>query len=309
MNTGRALTIGNFDGVHAGHQKLIDRVNVIAREHGLTSAAVTFDPHPTKLLAPGRAPKLLMSLEARIAQMKRYGLDEVMCLPFDLQMATLSPDQFAQLILRDTLNAKAVVVGDNFRFGHKQAGDVEALAQLGEKYGFITQAISAVVVRARIASSSAIRQLLADGEVSKACRLLNRPFSVEGEIVSGHGIGSKQTVPTLNLATTAEVLPANGVYVTSTLLPGDDKPAPSITNIGMRPTFGGDKLSIETFLLGPLITPPANITLLFHRRVRDERQFPSPELLRAQIMKDVERANTFWRRLKPASAIINANPL
>ena len=297
MTAGRALTIGNFDGVHRGHQELIKQVCTIAGEHGWTSAAVTFDPHPTKLLAPQRAPKLLMPLEARIAQMKRYGLDEVMCLPFDHAMASLAPDQFAQQILRDKLSAKAVVVGDNFRFGHKQAGDVHALAQLGAKYGFLTQAIGAVVVRGRIASSSAIRHLLAAGEVSKACRLLNRPFSIEGQIVSGHGIGAKQTVPTLNLDTNAEVLPANGVYITSTLLPGHDKPVPSITNIGMRPTFGGDKLTIETFLLGPFNEQPTTMTLFFHRHVREEQQFPSPEALRTQIMKDVGRANAYWRRV------------
>ena len=297
MTAGMALTIGNFDGVHRGHQELIKQVCAIAREHGWTSAAVTFDPHPTKLLAPQRAPKLLMPLEARIAQMKRYGLDEVMCLPFDHAMASLSPDQFAQQVLKDKLDAKAVVVGDNFRFGHKQAGDVHALAELGAKYGFLTQAIGAVVVRGRIASSSAIRHLLAAGEVSKACRLLNRPFSIEGTIVSGHGIGTKQTVPTLNLDTNAEVLPANGVYITSTLLPGHDQPVPSITNIGMRPTFGGDKLTIETFLLGPFTEQPTTITLFFHRHVREEQQFPSPEALRTQIMKDVGRANAYWRRV------------
>lgn len=297
MTAGMALTIGNFDGVHRGHQELIKQVCAIAREHGWTSAAVTFDPHPTKLLAPQRAPKLLMPLAARIAQMKRYGLDEVMCLPFDHAMASLSPDQFAQQVLKDKLDAKAVVVGDNFRFGHKQAGDVHALAELGAKYGFLTQAIGAVVVRGRIASSSAIRHLLAAGEVSKACRLLNRPFSIEGTIVSGHGIGTKQTVPTLNLDTNAEVLPANGVYITSTLLPGHDQPVPSITNIGMRPTFGGDKLTIETFLLGPFTEQPTTITLFFHRHVREEQQFPSPEALRTQIMKDVGRANAYWRRV------------
>lgn len=297
MTAGMALTIGNFDGVHRGHQELIKQVCAIAREHGWTSAAVTFDPHPTKLLAPQRAPKLLMPLEARIAQMKRYGLDEVMCLPFNHAMASLSPDQFAQQVLKDKLDAKAVVVGDNFRFGHKQAGDVHALAELGAKYGFLTQAIGAVVVRGRIASSSAIRHLLAAGEVSKACRLLNRPFSIEGTIVSGHGIGTKQTVPTLNLDTNAEVLPANGVYITSTLLPGHDQPVPSITNIGMRPTFGGDKLTIETFLLGPFTEQPTTITLFFHRHVREEQQFPSPEALRTQIMKDVGRANAYWRRV------------
>ena len=170
------------------------------------------------------------------------------------------------------------------------------MRDLGQRLDFLTEVVGAVTVRGEVASSSCIRKLLRAGDVSKACRLLNRPFSIHGPIVSGHGIGSKQTVPTLNLETKTEVLPANGVYITSAMLPGASLAWPSITNIGMRPTFGGDKLTIETFLLDSVPVYPDSITLRFHRRIRDERLFPSAEALKAQIMKDVGRAKSYWRR-------------
>lgn len=294
----RSLTIGNFDGVHLGHQKLIAKVIEVAALNGWRPAAITFHPHPIQILAPERAPQLLMPIEDRIEQMKQYGIEEVICLPFNMEMAALTPTQFAEQILVGQCSAKAVIVGDNFRFGHRQAGDVKTLLDLGQQLDFITEVVGAVTLRGQVASSSCIRNLLRAGNVAKACRLLNRPFSIHGPIVSGHGIGSKQTVPTLNLETQTEVLPANGVYITSTILPGASDATPSITNIGMRPTFGGDKLTIETFLLEPVLTHPASITLRFHRGIREERLFPSPEALKAQIMKDVSRAKTYWRRRK-----------
>ncbi len=294
--SGLALTIGNFDGVHCGHQKLICRVVELAAANGWMTGAVTFDPHPTRLLAPERAPKLLMTLKDRALVMQYYGIEEMFPISFNRELASLSPEQFVQQILVEQLNAKAVVVGDNFRFGNKQAGDVALLTSLGQHYGFITEVIGAVEVRGGIVSSSAIRNLLTSGEVSKACRLLNRPYEIQGKVVRGHGIGSKQTVPTLNLDTAAEVLPASGVYITSTVLPGETNAFASITNIGMRPTFDGDKLTIETFLLDPFSGQPEALALRFHRRVREERKFDSPERLKAQILKDAGRAQTYWRR-------------
>lgn len=294
----RSLTIGNFDGVHLGHQKLIDKVREVADENGWRPAAITFHPHPIQILAPERAPQLLMPIDERINQLKQYGIEEVICLPFSKEMAALTPAQFAEHVLAQQCGARGVIVGDNFRFGHRQAGDVQTLQELGQRLNFITNVVGAVTRRGEIASSSCIRKLLKAGEVSKACRLLNRPFSIHGQIVTGQGIGSKQTVPTLNLETRTEVLPANGVYVTSTILPGESMATPSITNIGMRPTFGGEKLTIETFLLDGITTQPDSITLRFHRRIREEQLFPSPELLKVQIMKDVGRAKAYWRHYK-----------
>ena len=204
-------------------------------------------------------------------------------------------------ILIEELDARSVLVGDNFRFGAGQAGDVALLRTLGEQMGFRTEIIHEVKRHGRTVSSSAIRHILEDGDVALANRLLEHAYSIEGEVVQGRGVGSKQTVPTLNLQTTAELIPATGVYITATT----DIEAPgrswnSITNIGFRPTFDdGQGLSIETFLLTPLTgDPPRRIRLQFLRRVREERKFESPEVLKAQILKDVSRAQAYFRRLR-----------
>ena len=296
--TQSAVTIGNFDGVHRGHQKLIQRVCEIARENDWHPLVLTFEPHPAKIVAPAKAPKLLTTPAQRARLMCGHGIEEVVVLPFDHEMARLTPEQFVENVLVNSLHARAVVVGDNFRFGHRAAGDVNALRQFGEKYGFSTEVVQPVALRNGIVSSSAVRALIAEGKVSRACRMLGRPYLIEGDIVSGHGIGSKQTVPTLNLQTKAEVLPARGVYVTRTT-DGHDavRRWRSITNIGNRPTFGGGDLSIETFLLDPLTgDAPRQIRLEFLTRVRDERKFENAEALKAQILRDVTHAQEYFRR-------------
>jgi riboflavin kinase/FMN adenylyltransferase len=294
-----AVTIGNFDGVHAGHRSILRRVVQIAREHGWTPAAITFDPHPTRVVAPARAPQLLTTIEQRCELMRREGIELVLVIPFTMEVAQLSPEQFVSQILVDALRVRAVLVGENFRFGARQAGDIHTLQELGPRYGFEVQIIEGVRRHGRMVSSSDLRRLIAEGKVTLAWRELERPYTVEGDIVPGHGIGSKQTVPTLNLATAAEVLPASGVYVTCTEDLDSGRRWDSITNIGYRPTFGGDSLTIETFLLSPLEgDAPRRIRLSFLRRVRDERKFESPEALKAQILKDVARANAWFRRLR-----------
>jgi riboflavin kinase/FMN adenylyltransferase len=175
---------------------------------------------------------------------------------------------------------------------------VDTLERLGREYGFTVEAVPAVVVRGRIVSSTEVRHLIEAGSVSFAARLLERPYALDGQVVRGHGIGSKQTVPTLNLDTTAEVLPAHGVYITHTRDRDSARTWPSISNIGYRPTFNGDRLTIETFLLQPLEgDSPRRIRVEFLRRVRDERKFDSPEALKTQILKDVARAQAFFRRV------------
>jgi riboflavin kinase/FMN adenylyltransferase len=288
-----AVTIGNFDGVHIGHRHLFGQL----RQGGSKPTVLTFDPHPARVVAPDRAPRLLTTLEERLALMRDQGIEQVLLLPFTAEIARLTPEQFVSQIVSGTLGAKSVLVGDNFRFGHKQAGDTAALAELGTRYGFETRIVGAIKCRGKIVSSSAVRALIDAGDVSLACRFLNRPYAISGEVVHGHGIGSKQTVPTLNLKTSAEIIPARGVYITRT----HDLDAPrswnSITNIGYRPTFGGDELTIETFLLEPLTgETPHRIRLDFLKRVRDERKFENPEALKTQILRDVRRAQTYFRR-------------
>jgi riboflavin kinase / FMN adenylyltransferase len=293
-----AVTIGNFDGVHVAHRRLFARVVELAREHGWVSSVLTFDPHPTRVVAPDRAPKLLSTPEQRFAWMAQAGIEQVLLLPFNRDVAQLTPEEFVQRVLVDRLHAKAVVVGDNFRFGNKQAGDTRALTELGARYGFHTEVVGGVSLRGRTVSSTAVRRLVESGAVSAACRLLGRPYALDGEVVRGHGIGSKQTVPTLNLNTAAEVLPATGVYVTRTIDMQNERRWRTITNVGYRPTFGGQDLSVETYVLEPLQEPaPSRIRVEFLRRVREERRFESPEALKQQILRDVQRAQSFFRRL------------
>ena len=300
-----AITIGNFDGVHLGHRRLIRRVVALAREHGWTPALLTFDPHPTTVVAPQRAPRLLTTIPDRVELIRAAGIQHIEILPFTREISQLSPEEFVTQILVQKLGAKAVVIGHNFRFGNRAAGDVTTLRQLGIKYGFTTEVCPPVRSRSRDISSSEIRSLLQAGQVSRACRMLGRPYALQGEVVHGHGVGSSKTVPTLNLSTSAEVLPATGVYITRTRELSD---APrnwnSITNVGFRPTFGGDSaLSIETFLLDPLAgATPSRIAVHFLRRVRDEKKFENAEALKTQILRDVARAQSYFRRMTRARA-------
>jgi len=298
LTAGSVISIGNFDGVHAAHRQLLRRVAELARENNLKPAVLTFDPHPTRVVAPERAPRLLTTIEERVALIREQGIEEVVVLPFTADIARLSPEEFVERIVVGQIHARIVMVGDNFRFGHKQAGDVKTLTELGGRFGFQTHIVGAVKRRGRVVSSSEIRRLIEEGNVAMAARLLERPYALSGDVVSGHGIGSKQTVPTLNLSTPAEVIPANGVYITCTsdLEIGDRWH--SITNVGNRPTFGGDGLSIETYLLSSFDgLTPERISVEFLRRVRAERKFESPEALKQQIFRDVARAQTFFRRL------------
>jgi riboflavin kinase/FMN adenylyltransferase len=295
-----AVTIGNFDGVHLGHRRILRRVKEIAAEHGWKPSVLTFDPHPTRVVAPDRTPPLLTSPERRAALMREEGIAQVLILPFTRELAMLTPEQFVERLLVKALGARAVLVGDNFHFGHRQAGNVAVLAELGCKFGFETEIVKAVAWRGRVVSSSGIRELIRAGKVGLAARLLQHAYGLEGEVVSGRGVGSKQTVPTLNLATQSEVIPANGVYITCTRDLADGREWRSVTNVGYRPTFGAsDQLTIETFLLDPLAgEAPKRIRVEFLRRIREERKFDSPEALRTQILKDVRTANAYFRRAR-----------
>lgn len=293
-----ALTIGNFDGVHAGHRKILRRVVEVARAYGWTPSALTFDPHPAVVVAPERAPRLLTTPEQRCLLMAEEGIEQVLILPFTPELSRMQPEEFAAEVLVGALEAKAVLVGENFRFGHRHAGDTRRLEELGRRLGFATESLPAVTVRGRMVSSSEIRRLIQAGAVSTACRLLERPYALEGEVKPGHGVGSRYTVPTLNLAAGDGVLPAIGVYITRTVEPDTARWMPSVTNVGHRPTFGGGELTVETYVLDALDRKPQRIRIEFLRRLREERRFADPAALRAQIERDVERARSWFRRLQ-----------
>jgi riboflavin kinase/FMN adenylyltransferase len=292
-----ALTIGNFDGVHAAHRRILRRVKAVADERGLKAATLTFDPHPTRIVAPERAPRLMTTPEERCRLMGEEGLEQALILEFTRELSELSPEEFVRRVLAGALQARAILVGDNFRFGHGQAGDIVTLASLGSSFDFTVEVVHAIRIRGQIVSSSAVRRFIEAGNVARACRLLERPYALAGDIVTGRGVGSRQTVPTLNLAATAEVIPARGVYITRTTDLEDGRQWQSVTNIGVRPTFDAGGLSIETFLLSGLQgKSPMRIRLEFLWRIREERRFESPAALRAQILKDAARAQAYFRR-------------
>jgi riboflavin kinase/FMN adenylyltransferase len=292
------VTIGNFDGVHVGHREILRRVTAIARDQGLTPTVLTFDPHPARVLAPERAPRLIMTIAQRLRRFGEAGIEAVLLVPFSLEFAKLTPAEFAEQILSGTLRARYVMVGDDFRFGYKQSGNIDTLRTLGDDFGFALEPVPAILGRGQRVSSTAIRALVAAGRVAHACRSLGAPFALEGPVVHGYGIGSKQTVPTLNLAPENELLPGTGVYVTRTRDQGTGDAWRSITNVGYRPTFEGRELTVETFLLNPPPpSAPARIEVSFWGFVRQERKFDSPEALKSQILRDVGAANRFHRRL------------
>ena len=293
-----ALTIGNFDGVHMGHRNILRRLVALARNRGWKPSVLTFDPHPTRVVAPERTPPLLTTPERRAGLMREEGVEQVLVLPFLPEVARLAPEDFMRDIVTGRLGARAVLVGANFRFGHRHAGDFHTLQELGRRYGCETEIVEAVTCRGQVVSSSAIRALLRAGRVSLAARFLERPYAVEGEVEHGRGVGAKQTVPTLNLSTDADVIPARGVYVTRTRDLAGAREWNSITNIGYRPTFGeSGERTIETFLLDGLDVPaPSRIRVAFLHRLREERQFESVDALKARILADVRVARNYFRR-------------
>jgi riboflavin kinase / FMN adenylyltransferase len=292
-----AVTIGNFDGVHMAHRKLFERVIRSAREAEAKAVAITFDPHPAKVLAPERAPAVLTPLGAKIALIEKESIDFLIVLNFNEDLARLSPSEFVQRILVERLGAAVVHVGSNFRFGYRRAGDTATLVELGKQSGFRVEVLPMIQCRGELVSSSRIRHLLAEGRVEIAGRMLGRPYRVAGAIVAGEGVGHKQTAPTLNLAPVGQQLPQNGVYITQTRL--GDKLHPSVTNVGQRPTFGLHPVTVESYLLDfSGIAKAGSMEVEFLYRLRNEIKFPNPEALRKQIQSDVRRAVKFFRLLK-----------
>jgi riboflavin kinase/FMN adenylyltransferase len=290
-----AVTIGNFDGVHRGHQALFDRLP----GKGAKPSVITFDPHPSSVVAPDRAPKLMSTLEQRVRWMRESGIEQVLVIPFDDAFSRLDAEAFARTVLVEAAGAKFVAVGSNFRFGRKAGGDTEMLSRLGRTLGFDTEAVDPVLWRGIVVSSTEIRRAVESGAVHCAARLLGRPFTLEGDVVSGHGVGSKQTVPTLNLAPVSEVLPASGVYISRVRDLDSDRRWPAVTNAGTRPTFAGDRFAIESFILEGFSDPsPSRIGVDFLRRIRDEKRFADAAELKVQILRDAANAAKYHGRVR-----------
>jgi riboflavin kinase/FMN adenylyltransferase len=288
-----ALAIGNFDGVHLGHQQILRRVAEHARRGKCLAAVLTFYPHPTRVLRPSEAPALLMTLDQRLKAIEAMGIDAALVMRFDAEFAKISPEDFVRTFVNQTMRAEFVAIGANFRFGHRQAGDVSTLKELGRQSGFDVESIAPVVVSGVTVSSTVIRKYVREGQVEEAARMLGRPYALEGEIRPGTGQGRKFVVPTLNLHTAQELLPKIGVYATEVVLGG--KTFRAATNVGMRPTFDGAHVTIESHLLdfSDELTSGA-MTVRFLARLRDEMKFSGPEALRQQILSDIEQVKKYF---------------
>jgi len=296
-----AVTIGNFDGIHLGHRELLGRVVHSAGQLDGTSVVLTFDPHPAQVLAPERAPKTLTPFALKARLIEREGIELLLVLRFNRELSILTPEEFVSRILVEKLRAAVVHVGSNFRFGHQRAGDTALLAELGKKNGFRLETLPMIKVRGHRVSSSQVRRFLSEGRVEIAGRMLARPYTVGGTIVTGEGVGHKKTVPTLNLGPVEQQLPKNGVYITRTRVAGALHE--SVTNVGHKPTFGYHRLTVETFLLnfrGEVQAEEMEIEFL--HRLRDEIKFPDAEMLKQQIQQDVQRSLKFFRLTKKLSA-------
>jgi riboflavin kinase/FMN adenylyltransferase len=291
------LALGNFDGLHRGHAKIIDRVRRRAGERGGTPAAMTFDPHPPRVVRPDKAPPLLMTTEQRLEALGRAGMQGVAVVRFTQEMSGWDPEMFVRTVLVDWLHVVEVWVGANFLFGHDRAGNFSVLRSLGARYGFRAEKIDAVRYKDFVVSSTRIRRLIAEGRVDEAGALLGHHYFIDGAVVHGAARGREIGFPTANLETRNELLPPAGVYATTASVKGIAYP--SVTNIGTRPTFGeGDRLHVETHLLdASRDLYDASVRLSFVQRLRDERAFPDVDALRAQIDADCRAAKRLFGRI------------
>ena len=288
--------IGNFDGVHLGHREILSAVVEEARGRGLRSVAITFDPHPEQFLRPAQAPRLLTPIAERARLLASTGIDAVVMLKFDEALAGLAARDFVREILVDALGVFALHEGGNFRFGHNAEAGVEELRALGAEFGFAVRVHAPVRVKGMEVSSSAIRALVGAGDVRRARWMLGRPFAVRSTPARGRGIGTRLLVPTVNLAAYEGLLPAFGVYVTGLTVGG--RCFEAVTNVGNRPTFGEASFAVESHILDfePVeLDERTPIDLEFLLRLRGEIEWPSPEALKAQILKDVARAKQYFR--------------
>jgi riboflavin kinase / FMN adenylyltransferase len=296
------ITIGEFDGVHRGHQRIVERAAQAGRERGLPVVVITFDPHPDEVVRPGSHPPLLCSARRRAELLAGLGADAVLVLPFTLEFSRLDPGEFVRTVLVDRLHAAMVVVGEDFRFGHKAAGDVPLLAKLGEKYDFTTEGIPLLGAEGARISSTSIRDMLAAGDVAAAAKALGRPHRVEGVVVRGHQRGRALGFPTANLETPPHTaIPADGIYagwLASLDENGRDAERwPAAISIGTNPTFGEGERTVEAYALDrtDLDLYGMHAAIDFTARLRGTLRFDSVDALVEQMRRDVDQARELTR--------------
>ena len=291
------LALGNFDGLHRGHMKIIDRVRRRAGERGGTPAAMTFDPHPSRVLRPDKAPPLLMTIDQKLEALGRAGMQGVAVVRFTHEMSLWEPEPFVRAVLVEWLHVAEVWVGANFLFGHDRAGTFSVLRSLGARYGFRAESIDPVRYKDFVVSSTRVRRLLSEGRVDEAAALLGHHFFLDGSVAKGAGRGHQLGFPTANICTENELVPPAGVY--ATLVTIDGVVHPSITNIGFRPTFGDtDRVTIEAHIFDfTRDLYNQQLRLSFVQRLRDERAFPDVDALRSQIEADCRSARRLFGRI------------
>jgi len=291
------LTLGVFDGLHLGHQKIMQKVVSRAKAVGVVPTVITFDPHPRAVLYPENAPPLLQTLDQRLANFNVLGIEQAIVIRFNQEFAAQDAEVFLRDIVHERLQAKEVFLGKGFAFGKNRGGNIELLKKMSEEFGFYADEVPEITVRGQRISSSKIRELLAVGKINFARRMLGRPYGVEGQIIRGDQRGRTIGFPTANLKPRNRVIPRYGVYATANLIDGIWRR--SITNVGVRPTFAGDKEpSIESYIFdfdGDLYGDVLRVRFL--HRIRDERKFNGIEELKNQIEKDTHRALNYFKRL------------
>ena len=293
---GTVLTLGVFDGLHLGHQKIMERVVSRARQIGAIPTAITFDPHPRSVLYPENSPPLLQTLDQRLANFEVLGVEQTIVIRFDKDFANQNAEEFLRDSVHERLQAKEVYLGKGFAFGKNRAGNIELLRKISAELGFFADEVDEITLRGQRISSSKIRELLKHGKVNLARRMLGRPYGVEGQIIHGDQRGRTIGFPTANLKPRNRVVPQFGVYATATLI--KDVWRRSITNVGVRPTFEGSKeSSIESYVFdfdGDLYGDVLRVRFL--HRIRDERKFNGIDELKNQIGKDTNTALRFFSR-------------
>jgi riboflavin kinase/FMN adenylyltransferase len=295
------VTLGNFDGIHRGHQALIGSAVADARRMNIASVVLTFEPHPLEILAPERAPKMLLAHKDKMELLCSLGVDVVVMQSFDLAFAQFSAEKFVRGILVDRLKAAKIWVGQGFRFGQGRRGTVEDLVRWGGSLGFQVAAVDPILVEGVPVSSSRIRQLVTDGRVDEVEALLGRYHFVSGRVVSGRRRGREIGFPTANISSRTEVLPADGIY--ATLLSLGERRLLSVSSVGLNPTFGAGPRTVESYILNfreDIYGAP--VKLAFVKRLREEKKFASVEALTAQIHQDVADAEAAFGALKIAAA-------
>jgi riboflavin kinase / FMN adenylyltransferase len=291
------LALGNFDGVHRGHRKILERVKRVANEHGSTSVVMTFDPHPPRVVRPDKAPPLLMTKAQKLEAIAESGIQGAAIVRFTRELSQWDPETFVRAVLVEWLHVSEVWVGANFLFGHDRAGNFSLLRSLGARYGFRAEKIDPVRYKDFVVSSTRVRRLVSEGRVDEAGALLGHQYFVDGKVMQGDQRGRTIGFPTANLCTENELLPPHGVYATTTRVA--DVVYPSVTNVGTRPTVDSSgKTTVETHLFDfDRDLYGSTIRIGFVQRLRDERRFDSVDLLRQQIAADVQQARVLFGRL------------